>query len=184
MKRLIVFLAACATPKPATPWKLPAGWKDEVIPFPLEFAPQLAHRGVEELRFAPGFLDDKSPNRWSYTFAWRLEDPALLDPPALAAELTAYFRGLLAAVDGDKHRLDPTQITVQVTPDLGIGVHLIDTFHDATPVDISGRAWRTPCGTGAVWTFVLAPTLSPIRHDLESLALEVACGQPVHSSRR
>ena len=29
---------------------MPAGWKSETIPFPIEFAPLLLHRGVEELR--------------------------------------------------------------------------------------------------------------------------------------
>jgi hypothetical protein len=187
MRYPILILAACASappPAPATPWRLPAGWKDEVIPFPLEFAPQLAHRGAEELRFAPGFLDEHAAARWSYAFAWRLEDPAELAAPALEAELTLYFRGLLGAVDGDKHRLDPAQVTVKVAPDLAIEAHLIDTFHAATPVDLTGRAQRIGCGTGAVWTFVLAPRASPVRGELEALAHEVTCAQPVHSSRR
>jgi hypothetical protein len=191
MRRLILtVLVACASapppvpPPPAAPWRLPAGWKDEVIPFPLEFAPQLAHRGVEELRFAPGFLDEHAAARWSYAFAWRLDDPAALDAPALEAELTAYFRGLLGAVDGDKHRLDPAQVIVKVAPDLTIAAHLIDTFHDASPVEVTGRAQRIACGGGAVWTFVLAPAASPVRGELEVLVHEVSCGQPVHSSRR
>jgi len=190
VKLACVVFAACASapppapPPPPAPWRLPAGWKDEVIPFPLEFAPQLAHRGVEELRFAPGFLDDKAAARWSYAFAWRLEDPAVLDAPALEAELTAYFRGILGAVDGDKHRLEPAQITVKVAPDLAITAHLIDTFHDAAPVEVTGKARRIACGGGAVWTFVLAPAESPVRSELDALVREVTCGQPVHSSRR
>ncbi|MBA3459003.1 MAG: hypothetical protein H0T46_03510, partial [Deltaproteobacteria bacterium] len=100
---LVLALAACGSSAPSKPqptaapatWPVPAGWKHELIPFPLEFAPTLAHRGVEELRFPPGFLDEASPNRWSYAFVWRLEDPAVLDAPKLAAELAAYLRGLL-----------------------------------------------------------------------------------------
>src|SRR6185312_11054653 len=93
-----------------TAWQVPVGWKHEVIPIPLEFAPSLAHRGVEELRFPPGFLDAKSHNYCSYAFVWRLEDSAELDAAAVGAELTAYFRGLLVAVDGDKHRVDAAAI--------------------------------------------------------------------------
>jgi hypothetical protein len=172
-------LAACHSATPAT-WPVPAGWKHELIPFPLEFAPQLPHRGVEELRFPPGFLDDAAANRWSYTFVWRLEDPAMLDAPALAGELVLYFRGLLAAVDGDKHRLDPEQITAAATPsDSGFALtaHVIDTFHAAGPVDLVGTARRTPCGPGSLWTFVLAPASSPIRATLDGLAASAECGQ-------
>src|SRR5258706_6745120 len=85
----IILVAACgAKPAPVAPmlppaaqatttWRIPAGWKHEVIAFPLEFAPSLAHRGVEELRFPPGFLDDGA-NHWSYAFVWRLDDDAAL----------------------------------------------------------------------------------------------------------
>jgi len=150
-----------------------------VIPFPLDFAPTLAHRGLEELRFPPGFVTAGAANHWSYAFVWRLDDPAGLDPAALAGELTTYFRGLLAAVDGDKHRLDPTQIVVTATPDLAITARVIDTFGDAAPVVLVGTARRTPCGRGALWTFVLAPTASPIRSTLDELAAHATCGQAV-----
>lgn len=179
MRCALVLVAACATakPAPATSWPVPAGWKHEVIPFPLEFAPGLPHRGLEELRFPPGFLKAGAPNHWAYAFAWRLDDAAALEPTALASELAVYFRGLLAAVDGDKHRLDPAQITVTATPELALHAHLIDTFGDAAPVDLVGSAHRTRCGAGALWTFVLAPVDSPIRAELTALAAQAACGQ-------
>jgi hypothetical protein len=118
-----------------------------------------------------------TPNHWSYAFAWRLDDAARLEPTALASELVVYFRGLLAAVDGDKHRLDPAQISVTATPQLELRVHLIDTFGDAAAVDLVGTARRISCGGGALWTFVLAPDGSPIRHDLDELVQRAACGQ-------
>jgi len=179
MRYALVLIAACATtkPAPATSWPVPAGWKHEVIPFPLEFAPGLPHRGLEELRFPPGFLKAGAPNHWSYAFAWRLDDAAELAPTALASELAVYFRGLLAAVDGDKHRLEPASITVTATPELELHAHVIDTFGDAAPVDLVGTAHRTPCGAGALWTFVLAPERSPIRAELTALAARAACGQ-------
>lgn len=82
------------TAQTARPWPVPAGFRSETIPFPLDFAPSLAHRGVEHLRFAPSFFDPAAPGYWSYAFVWRLDDPAALAPDALAAELTTYFRGL------------------------------------------------------------------------------------------
>jgi hypothetical protein len=175
---VLVFVLGCASsPRAPSTWPVPAGWKHEVIPFPLDFAPGLPHRGLEELRFPPGFLKAGAPNHWSYAFAWRLDDAAQIEPNALASELAVYFRGLLAAVDGDKHRLDPAQITVTATPQLELRVHLIDTFGDAAAVDLVGTAHRSSCGGGALWTFVLAPETSPIRHQLDDLVASAACGQ-------
>jgi hypothetical protein len=185
---LAAVLAACSSPEPRAPqpppapptWPLPAGWKHETIPFPLEFAPSLAHRGVEELRFPPGFLDEASPNRWSYAFVWRLDDAAALEAPQVAAELVAYFRGLLVSVDGDKQRIDPSQITATAErkgDGFALTAHIIDTFTSATAVDLVGTARRTSCGTGSLWTFVLAPAASPVRAALDDLAAQAACGQ-------
>jgi len=187
----IVVATSCASaPSPATtsatatpdtkPWRVPDGWKHETISFPLDFAPALAHRGLEELRFTPGFLDEGAASRWSYTFVWRLDDAATLDAAQLGDELAVYFRGLLAAVDGDKHRLDPGKITVVAKPDgdrFALTAHVIDTFRSAGPVDLVGTARRTSCGTGSLWTFVLAPPGSPVRAELETLAAEAHCDQ-------
>ena len=183
---MVLVLAACGSSAPPAPravpatWPVPSGWKHELIPFPLDFAPSLAHRGVEELRFPPGFLDEASPNRWSYAFVWRLEDPAALEAPQLTAELVAYFRGLLVSVDGDKQRLDPSQITAATESNadgFALTAHIIDTFTSAAAVDLVGTARRTACGTGSLWTFVLAPAASPIRATLDELAAQAACGQ-------
>src|SRR3954469_12003229 len=51
--------------KPSFTWPLPEGWKAETIPFPLDFAPDLRHTGVEELRFSPGFGDPAAPDNWN-----------------------------------------------------------------------------------------------------------------------
>ena len=177
---LAVMIAGCAPPSAPTGWQVPVGWKHELIAFPLPFAKALGHTGVEELRFPPGFLDDGAPNEWSYTFAWRLTDPAAMDAAALGDALATYFRGLLAEVDGDKHRLDPTKITATAVPradDFELAVHVIDTFHAAAPVDLVGSARRLVCEDGALWTFVLAPKTSPVRAKLDAVATAARCGQ-------
>jgi len=176
---LVLVLAACSSTA-ATTWQVPDGWKHELIPFPLEFAPALGHTGVEELRFPPGFLQAGAPNQWSYVFAWRLHDPAAMNAGALGDALAIYFRGLLGAVDGDKHRLDPAKITATATAQgdrFELTAHVIDTFHGAEPVDLVGTARRTACDGGALWTFVLAPPASPIRPQLDAVAAAATCGQ-------
>ncbi len=171
---------SATAPTDTTPWRVPEGWKHETIPFPLAFAPALTHRGVEELRFPPGFLEVGAANRWSYAFVWRLEDAAVLDARQLSDELVVYFRGLLAAVDGEKHRLDTAKITATAKLEgdrFAVTAHVIDTFGAADRVDLVGTARRSMCGTGSLWTFVLAPAGSPIRSELDALAAEAHCGQ-------
>jgi hypothetical protein len=176
---ITIAFAACARPHgPPAPWPVHDGWRREVIPFPLDFAPALAHRGFEELRFAPGFFDPARGGYWSYAFAWRTDDRAELDAATLAGELTAYFRGLVAAVD-DKHRVStPEQIVVHATPTGGgftLAAHVFDAFGTAAPLDLSGTATRRACGDGALWVFVLAPSASSMRAELDALAAAARC---------
>jgi hypothetical protein len=170
MKLLFVITIAIGCTPVAPPQ---GGWRGEIIPFPLDFAPALAHRGVEELRFSPGFFHPGTAGYWTYAFVWRLDDAAELDGRALAAELTAYFRGLVAAVD-DKHRiasLDP--IAARAVPDrdgFALSIHAFDAFGTAAPIDLVGRAARTPCGAGALWVFSLAPAGAAVPAELAAQA--------------
>ncbi len=206
MKRALLVLAACgsnaaAPPVPPVPqepskavppasWPVPAGWKSESFPFPLEFAPGLAHRGVEELRFAPGMFDPKAGGYWSYAFVWRTDDAATLAAPILAAELTIYFRGLLAAVDETKKQIKSLDdIVVKVTGEgegekrFSLAISLVDAFGDGRAVALAGWAQRTSCGTGSLWVFVMSPEKSTLRAELDALGHAAACGQqlPVKS---
>ncbi len=161
------------------PWPVPDGWGREQIMFPLEFSPSLNHRGMEELRFPPGFLKDGSPNRWSYAFAWDLTEEADLDATTLAAELTTYFRGLLVEVDADRKRFDANAITASAEKRgdaFVVKAHIFDAFGDGKAIDLEGTAKRTACGERTVWRFVMAPASSPIRKELDALALVAPCG--------
>jgi hypothetical protein len=176
---------APATPpvRPGQPWPTPAGFRSETIAFPLDFAPRLAHQGVEELRFAPGFFDPAAPGYWSYAFVWRTQDPAALDAAAVGAELTAYFRGLIEAVDEAKQIANRDSITVRGVSAAGarvtITAHVFDAFKTKLPLDLVGWAERRACGGGALWRFVMAPAASPLRPALDALAAEAGCDQPV-----
>jgi hypothetical protein len=163
-------------------WPVPDGFRGETIPFPLDFAPSVRHTGAEELRFAPGFFDPAAPGYWSYTFAWRTDDAAALDGGAIAGELTAYFRGLIDAVDTKKQITDRDAIAVTAAAAgarFTLAAHVFDAFKTQQPLDLVGWAERTPCGAGALWRFVLAPAQSPVRPQLEALAEKAACDQPL-----
>ena len=196
MRRALVVLAACGggshtPPQKATPvaqaWPVPTGWKAEVIAFPLDFAPDLAHRGVEVIRFAPGFFDPAAPGYWSYTFAWRLDDDGELEPRQLSGELATYFQGLVASVD-DKHKIsddDRNKIAVTAEPFAShdgdsagrftITVDMIDAFKTFQPVALVGTAERRACGGGALWTFTLMPKAGTLGQQLADLARQATC---------
>jgi len=158
---------------------VPPGWRSEVIKFPLDFAPSIAHRGFEDLRFPPGFFDPASGDYWSYTFLWRTEDLAQLDAAALGAELTAYFRGLVAAVDQKNRITARDEIVARATADgparFQLSAHVFDAFKTAAPLDLAGFAERRPCRVGALWVFVLAPAATQLRPRLEELARAARC---------
>ncbi len=79
----MALLVGCAAATPTFAWPTPEGWRQETIPFPLDFAPTLPYRGTEEIRFAPRFFDPASPTYFTYSFVW-LVDGA----PAVAARST------------------------------------------------------------------------------------------------
>lgn len=180
MKALVVIaLAACGGTAPKS-WTVPAGWKSETIPFPLDFAKTLPHRGVEELRFAPGMFDPAAPGYWSYTFVWRTEDVAALGAADLDRELTAYFRGLIGEVDPKIADLTPISIHASAEGEARFSLtgSVIDAFKTKQQVALTGWAERRACGAGAVWVFVLSPPASGVRKDLDALAATAQCGQP------
>lgn len=111
---LLALGAAARAEAPAFRWPVPAGWRQETIPFPLGFAPELKYRGVEEIRFSPGFFDSGAEDYWTYALAWWLEGDPRLDRPTLEADLSRYFAGLCKAVGGQKYHFDPARFRAKL----------------------------------------------------------------------
>jgi len=95
---------------------VPDGWRKETIPFPLDFAPDLPYRGLEEIRFAPEFFDPAAPAYFSYAFVWWLEGRPELDRSSLERDLARYFAGLCDAVGGKKFSFDPKRFKAMLSP--------------------------------------------------------------------
>ena len=74
----------------------PDGWDVERFPVPIDFAPQIPYKGVEDIRFAPGWGDKNSEEYWSYAFLWWLEINTKVSAAALQENLKAYYSGLVA----------------------------------------------------------------------------------------
>ena len=103
----------------------------------------------------------------------------MLDAAALGEELTSYFRGLIAAVDATAQQItDHATIVARAEPAgaaFTLTAHVFDAFGAGNPVDLTGWARRTPCGSGALWVFSFAPPTSTSRAEVDALALAATC---------
>jgi hypothetical protein len=73
----------------------PQGWNVERFGLPIDFAPSIPYKGVEDLRFAPGWSEPKSNGYWTYAFLWHLEGRPESNPQIIEENLTAYYNGLV-----------------------------------------------------------------------------------------
>ncbi|WP_395377331.1 hypothetical protein [Marinicella sp. W31] len=77
----------------------PQGWRKERIGFPLGFAPTLPYTGFEDIRFAPGWSDEKAEDFWSYVFVWYVDHDPQLNTASLQRHVKLYFDGLMETSD-------------------------------------------------------------------------------------
>lgn len=100
------------------PYKLtaPKDWGIERFPIPIEFAPQIPYKGVEDIRFAPGWGDVSKEDYWSYCFLWYLDGEAKPDSEKLQQHLKDYYSGLvgrnITRRNIPKEKLVPTIATI------------------------------------------------------------------------
>jgi hypothetical protein len=76
---------------------IPKDWTIERFLIPISFAPQISYKGVEDIRFTPGWGKAKSDEYWSYAFLWYLEGEIKIDPEIIDSNLKAYYTGLIAS---------------------------------------------------------------------------------------
>jgi len=120
---------------------VPQGWQGERLEFPLDFAPELEFRGVEELAFAPGMFQKGSESYFSYALAIELEGDVALDAPFLEHFLATYYRGLCRAV-GESRKLALDLAAVSATVEGGgdhfrATVKAFDPFTDGGPLELA-----------------------------------------------
>lgn len=74
---------------------VPEKWTTEIFPIPIEFAPQITYTGEEHLRFAPGWGEPSSEERWTYCFLWWIKGDSKINKESLEKDLKAYYSGLV-----------------------------------------------------------------------------------------
>jgi hypothetical protein len=73
----------------------PKGWDVERFPIPIEFAPSIQYRGVEDIRFTPGWSKANTDEYWTYAFLWYLDDSPKMNRKTIEQNLKAYYTGLV-----------------------------------------------------------------------------------------
>ena len=138
---LVLIGSSCQQSKPAdlavekSGFILPAPpkWTTESFPVPPSFAPEISFRGVEDIRFAPGWSKPGSDDYWTYAFVWKLEGSPVIDWGAVEDYLKAYYTGLIQANGEGKGipRSKMGEAAVELTPSGSPGefrgeIHMMD----------------------------------------------------------
>lgn len=93
----------------------PAGWSGETIALPPGFAPDMALKGAEHIRFAPGMMKPTSDSFFSYAFVFELQVKPELTDAVVKEEFLKYYRGLCKAVlNGKGPDVDPSKFTMEL----------------------------------------------------------------------
>ncbi len=91
----------------------PKDWDVERFLIPIGFAPSIPYKGVEDIRFTPGWAKKETNEYWSYAFLWYLDGSPKFDSKTLEKNLMAYYTGLFN-INTDKSKIDTTKL-IQVT---------------------------------------------------------------------
>jgi hypothetical protein len=74
---------------------IPKGWGVERFSLPASFASAMTFKGVEELRFTPGWGDSTSNDYWSYAYLWWLNGDQAVDVLGVQKNMQALYTGLV-----------------------------------------------------------------------------------------
>lgn len=74
---------------------IPKDWAIERFLIPISFAPQISYKGVEDIRFTPGWANEKKDNYWTYAFLWYLDGTVETNEKIIAENLKHYYTGLI-----------------------------------------------------------------------------------------
>jgi pimeloyl-ACP methyl ester carboxylesterase len=149
------------------PYNLPAkGWNTEKAKFPLDFAPSIPYKGIDDIRFLPGFYNDVADDFWSYCFLWYLDGDVNFTETVLKNNLITYYNGLNQSATA-------TTVTVKnVTPANGYAatfecvITTIDKFVTHKPITLNATVNIKPC-TGNNKTMALfSVSPQPLSHSV------------------
>jgi hypothetical protein len=179
------------TPEPALVYELPTppGWGTEKIPFPIGFAPSIEYKGVEEIRFMPGWARKDSADYWSYVFVWQLEGALIFSPQIVEEKMKVYYEGLAAAmrsVPKEKQIPVVAKFEYETLPkgqnrDLSGTIEMLDYMQQKKQVlNCKMHSRVVPSENKTIVYFELSPQpfTHPLWKSLESIRKEAKCVKP------
>ena len=98
------------------PYKLDTltDWDIERFLLPISFAPSIPYKGVEDIRFTPGWAKKTTNEYWSYAFLWYLNGTPTFDAKTIENNLKAYYTGLIK-VNSDSAKIADKLFPVSAT---------------------------------------------------------------------
>lgn len=132
----------------------PEGWGVERFLLPPGFAPQIQYKGVEDIRFTPGWANAKSNEYWSYAFVWYIEGQLVFDAKMLDTCLSAYYTGLVR-VNGANippEKIIPVEVTVKPGsmkdgPTAYRATVKMTDYMTQQPITLSIKVYQRTCAT-------------------------------------
>ena len=132
---------------------VPEGWRQEIVTFPLSFAPNLNYSGHGDVRFAPGMFTAGAEDFWTYAFIWWLPLDTEISPARLSADMNTYFSGLAKRVtEGQGRELPAYQADAtfleydHISGRSLLGrVNTLDTFATHAPVALNAQVDELVC---------------------------------------
>ncbi len=98
---------------------VPKGWTTELFMIPISFAPSIPYKGVEDIRFTPGWGNAQSNEYWAYAFLWSLEGTPEINAEIIQRNLSAYYAGLIASnIESRKilaEKIFPPKVAIEKT---------------------------------------------------------------------
>ena len=101
---------------------VPDKWSVERFSMPPDFARDIPYRGIEDVRFAPGWGDVKTGDYWAYAFLWRTEGNTEVSTAILEKSLKSYYAGLIA------RNITPRKIPDSKIVPTVVSIQIIKTF--------------------------------------------------------
>lgn len=149
----------------------PKDWGIERFLIPISFAPQIPYKGVEDIRFTPGWAKATGEEYWSYAFLWYLDGEIKLTPEIIAAHLKAYYTGLVNVNGGGipKEKIIPVETAfteIRGTGGSGTGTVRMTDYMSHNPITLNFKLYvhRCPRQDKTYVFFELSP--QPFTHNV------------------
>ena len=125
----------------------PANWQFEQFSLPPEFAPTVRYKGIEELRFSPGWGKKDAADYFTVVFGVRLDDTKSVSMADIKDYLLTYFRGLCSNTVNTRKlsSVDTSAINVVIkkkptadkTNIYNVSLHMFGVFTDGLPITLN-----------------------------------------------